>query len=168
MPTPTYTALANITLGSAASSISFTSIPTTGFRDLVLVMNGQLASNNFIGLRLNSDSGTNYTIVMMRNNTTTGTESGVETAATSVYANWSQGRSGDRMQTIYQVMDYSATDKHKTVLSRNNYTDITPVQRVEALASRWANTAAVTSLTLITGTNALATGFTASLYGIAS
>ena len=165
MPKKTYTQINSVTLAAASSSVTFSSIPNT-FRDLVLVLNGQLASNNSVGLRLNSDSGTNYTIVMMRNNTTTGTESGVETAATSVYANWSQGRSGDRMLTTYQVMDYSATDKHKTVLSRNNYTDITPTGRVEALASRWTNTAAVTSLTVITGTNALAAGFTAALYGI--
>jgi hypothetical protein len=166
LPTPTYIALANITIASAASTISFTSIPAT-YRDLVLVINGQLAINNFIGLRLNSDSGANYPQVMMRSNSGGSTESGTDTG-TSIYANWSQARAGDRYTSIFQLMDYSATDKHKTVLSRNNYTDINPLTRVEANASRWANTAAVSSLTLVSGTNALAAGFTASLYGIAS
>jgi len=166
MPTKTYLPLATVTTGSASSSITFSSIPAT-YRDLILVINGQLASNNTMGLRFNSDSGSNYLMVMMRDKSPTGAESLTETG-TSIYTNWSTARSGDRHQTIFQIMDYSATDKHKTVLSRNNYTDITPLQRSETVASRWTNTSAITSMTLITGTNALSSGFTASLYGITS
>jgi hypothetical protein len=61
-------------------------------------------------------------------------------------------------------MDYAATDKHKTVLTRNNVSGT----GVEAQAARWANTAAITSVTVITSSGAgFATGTVISLYGVA-
>jgi hypothetical protein len=61
-------------------------------------------------------------------------------------------------------MDYSATDKHKTVLSRNNVAG----GGVDAFANRWANTAAITSVEVrvSTGGQFFATPTTLSLYGV--
>jgi hypothetical protein len=62
-------------------------------------------------------------------------------------------------------MDYTASDKHKTVLARNNV----PGTGVEAQAARWANNNAITSITVITSSGAgFATGTVISIYGIAS
>jgi hypothetical protein len=61
-----------------------------------------------------------------------------------------------------QVMDYSATDKHKTVLARNAST----VNSVNAHAARWANTGAITSIVVLTESSTFASGSTFSLYGI--
>jgi hypothetical protein len=61
-------------------------------------------------------------------------------------------------------MDYSATDKHKTVLTRNNITD----NNVTAIASRWANTAAITSVTVLSPSSTITSGSTISLYAIVS
>jgi hypothetical protein len=67
-----------------------------------------------------------------------------------------------RFAVVASFMDYSATDKHKTVLSRGNQAD----GFVMSYASRWANTSAVSTLTIGTnGTNYL-TGTTFSLYGV--
>jgi hypothetical protein len=64
---------------------------------------------------------------------------------------------------IFQVMDYSATDKHKTALSRTNIAR----NFVAAHANRWASTTAVTSINVFgnRGSN-LAAGSTFNLYGV--
>ena len=72
--------------------------------------------------------------------------------------------SSGRFILTAQLMDYSATDKHKTVLTRSG----TNLDGVEALAGRWANTAAVTSWVILTSSAAFASGTTFALYGIQS
>jgi hypothetical protein len=91
----------------------------------------------------------------------TGTESGYYLAVTG-----STASAGVFDMNILQIMDYSATDKHKTALLRESENQITTVL---AEAQRWANTNAITTLTVVpqTGPN-LASGSTFSLYGVIS
>jgi len=166
MPTDTYVALANITLGSSASSITFSSIPTTGFRDLILVLNGQLTGVAGISFRLNADSGSNYSTVYIRN--VVNTPESATFADTRIFSTLSSVTSGTRIMSHTQLMDYSATDKHKTVLLRTGYDISGSGTTTDAQAARWANTQAITSIALVTSANQFAAGFTASLYGIAS
>jgi hypothetical protein len=64
---------------------------------------------------------------------------------------------------ITQIMDYSATDKHKTLLSRKNTSSVV----VNAQAGRWANTAAITSIVCTVDSGAtFSSGSTFSLYGV--
>jgi hypothetical protein len=166
MPTPTYTPLATVTLASAVSTVSFSSIPAT-YRDLILITNirtTKSATSDAVFVRANSDSGSNYTRVgMFGNGSTTGsftgTESGYYLAVTGNTAT-----SGVFDMNILQIMDYSAADKHKTALLRESENQITTVL---AEAQRWANTNAITTLTVVpqTGPN-LAAGSTLSLYGV--
>jgi hypothetical protein len=161
MPTPTYTPLATVTLGSSASSVTFSSIPAT-YRDLVLIHAGTSsnASANTILARLNGDSGSNFFQVAM-----SGSGSGTSSFAftgTGVSSGFSF--SGEVSSNTTTIMDYSATDKHKTALSRHNLSG-----SVRAAATRWANTAAVTSIVLVMDTGAtFSSGTVFSLYGIAS
>lgn len=163
MPTPTYTPLATVTLGTAASSVTFGSIPAT-YRDLVLVVVAANTSNSNNGIRFNSDSGSNYSRVWMGGNASNVIQSGSATTTSLQFDNYAFTSTtlGSSTQII-QVMDYSATDKHKTALVRANQT----FNGVDALAGRWANTAAITSLQVITisGFNFIA-GSTFSLYGV--
>lgn len=168
MPTNTYTPLANITLGSAQASVSFSSI-NQGYRDLILVMQirtTRSATSDGGFVRANSDSGANYARVgMYGNGSSTGSFTGTETGFyLSVTGN--NATSGVFDMNVLQIMDYSATDKHKTALLRESENQITTVL---AEAQRWANTAAITSLTIVpqVGPN-LAAGSTFALYGIAS
>jgi hypothetical protein len=161
LPTPTYTALANVTLGTATASVTLSSIPAT-YRDLVLVFNGTLTTNTGVIVRNNGDSGSNYPQVLMRNDGASGTFSSTDTG-TSYYATWNAAPSGTPIAFILQLMDYSATDKHKTALWRNQYEAFGATSRVEAFAGRWANTAAITSVAVVA---AMASGTTVTLYGI--
>jgi hypothetical protein len=65
MPTSTYTALANLTLGTAASSITFSNIPAT-YRDLILITSARSSTTatgvDAIFLRYNSDTGSNSSL----------------------------------------------------------------------------------------------------------
>jgi hypothetical protein len=165
MPTPTYVPLANITLGSSASTVTFSSIPAT-YRDLVLAVNGETTGGNpSILARFNTDSGTNYPQVFMWATTVaqsgTNAASGFQIASSTVLA-------GNRFIGNVSVMDYSATDKHKTVLARSGYRNGSSIDIVEASASRWTNTAAITTLAVLTSANNFASGTTFALYGIAS
>jgi hypothetical protein len=156
MPTPTYTALATVTIGTAVSSVTFSSIPAT-YRDLIVVFNGTVSTANDYYLTLNGDT-SNYSMVRMLGTGSATSSMSASTREVGV-AYTTQGN------IITQIMDYSATDKHKTTLSRSNYPD----QNLLAYASRWASTAAVTSVGFtIQGGHNFQTGATFSLYAIAS
>ena len=155
----TYVALANITLGSSASSVSFSSIPAS-FRDLVLIFDGT-GSGTTGNLRMTFNSDTtmsNYPAVRMYN---FNNSSGSDTLQDSLI---SLGAINNRQASVAQIMDYSATDKHKTYLFRGGATAV----GVGASANRWASTAAITSIVLINTAGTIDAGSTFALYGIAS
>jgi hypothetical protein len=158
MPTATYTALANVTLGSSASSVTFSSIPAT-YRDLILITNVQASANTYCRIFLNGDEvsssylrQTFYFEGSLGAVTATGTDTGATSTSSFVSNN-------------YQIIDYSATDKHKMILGRQG-----SAQRdvVYFDGIRWANTAAVTSVKFAIATGTFSTGSTFALYGIAS
>ena len=159
MPTPTYTPLATVTLGSAAASVTFSSIPAT-YRDLILVITAQRTGTPVnVGMRFNGDSGSNYTSVYM-----TGTGSspatGIVSSTNFQLDLYPYPPSSGFNNYIVQMMDYSATDKHKPILVRVNDAG----NATEASAGRWASTAAVNSLALTLSN--FNTGSTFSLYGV--
>ena len=157
MPTSTYVALATFTATGSETSVTFSSIPAS-YRDLVLVVAGTASTATQIFGRLNSDSGSNYTNVYMRGYSSgTQSSSGTQTYFQGTYLGSSA------TQFIMQIMDYSATDKHKTVLNRLDRDGGT---QTFALAERWASTSAVTSVDLTLNSGTVSSGTTFSLYGI--
>ena len=166
MPTNTYTALATLTLTGSDSSITFASIPST-YRDLIVVCNFQNSGTASASrLQMNGDTGGNYNGVWA-----TGTGSAANSSSESNQTSARLfGASVGPANTfsnlgIIQIMDYSATDKHKTVLTRYGAAGT----EVQMTASRYASTSAITSVTVfdILG-QTYQTGSTFSLYGIAS
>jgi len=159
MPTQTYIPLANITLSSAVGNVTFSSIPAT-YRDLVLVMNGTSSSGNpFAFLRFNGDSGSNYNYAFMYGDSASAVSSTFSSQTTGFIGNIDTGL---RNNVIAQIMDYSATDRHKTTLARSD------AGLVIATSGRWANTSAVTSMSVNVNTGSFSAGFTFALYGIVS
>jgi hypothetical protein len=162
MPKKTYTQIASITLAASSNSVTFVSIPQN-FRDLVLVVAGTLNSGTQNPrVQLNADTGNNYSNVWMGgsgSSATSGTNSSVDYNFGGVIFT---AQSND----ILQIMDYSATDKHKTTLTRGNAASSTSGQATSAWAGRWANTAAVTSIRFYLNAETFAAGSTFTLYGI--
>ena len=161
--TQTYRPLGTITLGSSASSITFSSIPTTGFRDLVLTVSGTVTSSAGLRMRLNNDSGTNYSYINMYATTVTGSEGAL--TQNTLFPTISTLSSGQRFSYTAQIIDSSATDKHKMILFRSIENN---VAAVASSASRWASTSAVTSIQLFLSANSYSAGTTFNLFGITS
>lgn len=159
MPQPTYTPLATVTLGTAVGSLSFQNIPAT-FRDLILTYSGTVSVAQGLNVYHNNDTTSgNYSRVLML---------GDGSSALSFLGTDARALEIGTVQTtaIGQIMDYSATDKHKTSLWRGGPANSFTI----ANAMRWANTAAVNRLDLVvsSGGSTMSVGSTISLYGIAS
>jgi hypothetical protein len=154
----TYVALANITLGSSASTITFSSIPGT-FRDLVLVGDYSANTNGDIQVSLNGSTADRSRVLMYAVPAEAGSTTGSNINFAGIYT-------GNRSIGVAHFMDYSATDKHKTILLRTQ-TASGPTE-VVATAARWASTSAITSIGLNFAAGTLSTGTTFALYGIRS
>lgn len=162
MPSKTYKALAEITLSSQSSSITFNSIPQT-YRDLVLVITGRSASSTLRArMRFNNDANSNYSYVRMAANGST-PEYATESSQQQIWLNWvTQAQITIPSTIIINIMEYSATNKHKIVLNRSDVS----TNGTEALSNRWASNSAITSINIITDGNNWAVGSTFCLYGI--
>jgi len=156
MATPTYTALATTTLSGTDTEVLFSSIPS-GFRDLVLVADANAAQSD-LRLRINGDTGSNYNWLYAE-----GTGSGATSSSSSNQTSigYFYVTTGQPFVSVIQFMDYSATDKHKTLLLRNNKN----TERVSMIAGRWASTSAITSISLFTLPSGGYTSGTFSLWG---
>ena len=166
MPTPTYDLISTTTLAAATSSVTFSGFPTDGtYRDLVLVasVTNPSGGTSNVNIRFNGDSGANYNHVSIFGTGSAATQSGSNTTNS---INFPLGGTENIGSIVSQIMDYSATDKHKTFLTRiadkGGYGDY-----VIAAASRWANTSTVTSVTVF-GTANFQIGNIFNLYGIAA
>jgi len=158
MATKTYIPIASITLGSDSSSVTFSGIDQS-YRDLTVVVQGGLgASDGFFFARFNGDTSSSYSYVRMYGNGSSAvSDQGPSRDVIDIEAG---SMTGDDNSFIMDIMDYSATDKHKTVLTRANQNLVT------AYANRWANTAAITSITFDTTTQQIVAGSKFALYGI--
>lgn len=125
----------------------------------MLVINANTASSGNAGkIEVNADStAANYTSVRIA-----GTSGGAASNTNADTIRWEVSASTNNA-IIVNFMDYSATDKHKTVLVRANANGA----GVEASANRWASTNAITSIKVFYGYN-FSIGSTFALYGIVS
>lgn len=162
--TATYDLIASNVLVSPSSSVTFSAI-SGSYRDLVVVMDYSTSTTSDMpGIRFNSDSGANYdTLIMLGSGSSA--VSYYRTGRTSGWMEW-YSAAGNQITRI-SIMDYSATDKHKTALFRRDQGNNVS----SAGTIRWANTSAITSLTLIPGAELGSGNFNSGssfyLYGIA-
>jgi hypothetical protein len=165
MPTPTFDLIGSTVLNSSTATVTFSGI-NSSFRDLVLVANcsTDITSDN-PGIRFNGDSGSNYNALVMLS----GGSSALSYSRTNITSGWMEWYSASGQQLIVcEINDYATTNKHKTALFRRDQ----PSNVVSAGAIRWANTAAITSLTVLpgatTGSGNFNTGSSFYLYGVVS
>jgi hypothetical protein len=160
LSTNTYVALATQTLGTAASSVTFSSIPA-GYTDLIIVINGANATSGDenIWFRCNGDTATNYSYTQLYG---TGSSAGSTRASGS---SMSLGRGGTTVSSsIIQFMNYSNTTTFKTALGRGNNTGGVVIANV----GLWRNTAAINEIYIGSNAGNFNAGYTFSIYGIAA
>lgn len=159
---PALVALANTTLGSNSTTITFSSIPST-YQDLYLVVVGRSSGGFSQNIRFNGDSGANYNVLRFTSTTST-IASGVAASQTRGLISNLSFNSSITGAAFVHILDYARTDKHKTTIGDVHSDNGTAN---EMLCNRWANTAAITSVALSSdsGQTYLA-GTTFALYGV--
>jgi hypothetical protein len=164
----TYTPIATTTLGSAASSVTFSSISGT-YTDLVLVAASVLnaSSTNSVFLRFNSDSATNYSSTFLEGNGTSATSNRVSNR-TVIDSGYNVGLSTTSVgQVIFNIMNYANTTTFKTVISRFAQAS-GAAPGTSATVSLWRKTPeAITSIEVRCDVN-FSIGSTFTLYGVKS
>ena len=156
----TYEPIATTTLGSAASSVTFSSI-SGSYTDLILVFAGTTASNAYPSLRFNGDTGTNYSNTNFRGNGTSAQSTRFNSANEMDIA-YGSPLSTTQANFIIQIMNYSNTTTNKTVLARTNNAD----RETGAAVGLWRSTSAINSVTLKSNSPNFDVGSTFTLYGI--
>ena len=157
----TYEPIATQTLGTSAASVTFSSI-SGAYTDLLLVTsNGSTTATNTY-VRLNGDSGSNYSFTQL---TGTGSSaiSGRSSNQTAIRVdNYASAATSITNAYIFHLQNYSNTTTYKTVLTRTNEA----ATGVDATVGLWRNTAAITSILYYPGVGNWITGSTFTLYGI--
>jgi len=152
----TYTPIATITASGSASELTFNSI-SGSYTDLILIFEGNTGTSDEFGIRVNSDSGNNYSSTWM--------QGGGASAESSRYSNVSFAtlnyiRSSSRTMSIAHIQNYSNTTTYKTIVYRT-----AEPEKTWTGVSLWRNTNAITSVTVRTGNN-FSNTTTVTLYGI--
>jgi hypothetical protein len=161
-------------LTGSVASIAFSSIPGI-YRMLVMtlqVRTDRASSVDHARWRANADAGANYDVIFSAGIANNTRSSGGAVAATSAYAGRSEGATSRASNfAISQTYwpGYALTDREKMsyTFGTNFANTVLAGMTVIHFSSRWRNTAAITSLTLIpeTGPNFIS-GCRFALYGV--
>lgn len=155
-------AISSQTLSTTASSVTFSSIPSI-YRDLRLVTNySTTATGNQATYVINSDSGANYYHTNVRGYAGPVIASSSASSLTNISAMYTTGvTTGEYCVQTLDFIDYSATDKFKSVLIRSSH-----FGEVADIIYRWQNTAAINTLTVNSPGTTFPVGSTFSLFGV--
>jgi hypothetical protein len=161
----TYTPLATTTLSSAAATVTFSSI-SGSYTDLILVASCQTnaaGTDKDLYLRFNGDSANNYSRTRIVGNGSTAT-SARQNDVSQIVCGAMPGTSytSTFAANVIQIQNYANTTTFKTILVRNNLSQIA----VQAIVGLYRSTSAITSLTLIPESGSFVSGSTFTLYGI--
>ena len=165
-----YESIQTVTVGTATSTITFSSIPAT-YTHLQIrgMLNGTAAGTyNNVRMGFNADSGTNYsTHIIYGDGTTTGALS--EANGTRIYGQIliTQASTSSYVGIgVIDILDYANTNKYKTTKSLNGLEMNGSGSVIEFGSGNWRNTNAITSIEFVTASGNFNVGSTLSLYGI--
>ena len=162
-------------LGSSASTVTFSSIPNTYKSLQIRSIARNTTADTYVtqmGLNLNSDSGTNYSLHYLYGNGGAVTAGGYGTSFGYAYISGTQidnyALANTYGASIIDIVDYTLS-KNKTIkyisgVNINNTTDSS--NQITLGSSVWLNTSAVTTVSITAAQNSFAAGSTFSLYGV--
>jgi hypothetical protein len=154
----TYEPIASQTLSSAATTVTFSDIPST-YTDLVIVANVKGSVGAYPQIQING-SGANLSRLYLVGNGSAASSSKASDNYIVGATNWNTGDSA--FTTITHIFGYSNTTTFKTLLTRVSNASV----GVEAVVNTWRSTSAVTSFAYYASSGNLAIGSTIALYGI--
>jgi hypothetical protein len=154
--TATYALIDSTTLGSAQSSVTFSSIPAT-YTDLILVIKATTISANH-NLRFNGDTGSNYSYTGLYGD---GSSAASFRSSSNTVIGLTYTSSGAPMSRI-QIQDYANTTTYKTILNRQD----DAANATMTTVGLWRSTSAINSITIVGSGGNIPSGSTFKLYGI--
>lgn len=169
-PTPpvvnSYESIATVTLGSSASSITLSSIPS-GYKHLQIrgvASNAYGSGNSNVSVYANGDTTTSnyYSHYLYGAGSGSG---GSASTANSLYTFKASGSSTYPSIFVLDLLDYLDTNKYKTFRTLSAF-DANGSGLVAFTSALWKNTAAVTSLQFVAQDGNWNAGSTFALYGI--
>jgi hypothetical protein len=163
----TYEKIATTTLSTVTNTISFTSIPST-YTDLRLVFVGKSdpsGSGDYLALRFNSDTGSNYSSTSVRGNGTAASSTRTTGDNILFVGFTTMNTDYPELHTI-DIFSYAGSN-YKTCLTTSSK-DLNGSGWATDMVDLWRSTSAITTITLTTPNVArnFATETTATLYGI--
>lgn len=158
----TYTPIATTTLGSAQSSVTFSSLGS--YTDIFLrvtATNDTPATSN-MQLRFNGDTGTNYSYTRLLGNGSSASSSNGANQTAMAFAYYADDPNDFGVMEA-NIQNFSNTTTYKPVISRGSVATV----MVSAYVGTWRSTAAITSITILnsSGVNFKA-GSTFTIWGI--
>lgn len=163
---PSFESIATYT-PSGVSTVTFSSIPST-FQHLQLraITRTATSASDFIGVRFNGDSGSNYGFHYLYGN---GSSAAAGAATPDSLIAWHTADGGDTANafgaSVTDILDYVSTNKYKTTKTLDGF-DLNGSGTVDLSSGLWRNTAAITSIEVFTFGPNFATGSSIALYGI--
>jgi hypothetical protein len=158
----TYVPIATQTLGSAASGVTFSSIPST-YQDLVLVCSYN-GTSTAVNLYPNGDSGSNKSWTSLRGDGSSAQSGRGSAIAIQDYWTTVTNASGEFTVSTFNIMNYANTSTYKTFLVRRAVSSAYS----EALVNLWRSTSAISSLNINSASGNFSAGSTFNLYGLAA
>jgi len=160
----TYEPIATTTLGSAVSSITLSSIPAT-YTDLKIVFVGNFTSgSDQVKLRINGDTGGNYSGTTIYGNGTDATSDTYASGATSIQLARDVAMTTAIETTSIDMFSYAGST-YKTMLIQRS-ADKNGSGTVSQQVALWSSTAAINSFVIYTDSLTFAIGTRVTIYGI--
>lgn len=159
----TYEPISTTTLGSAAASVTFSSI-SGSYTDLVLIAAHQNASQSGVRVQVGNgsvDTGSNYSITYLLGDGSSATSG---RASNDTSFDFAFVAANSESNLIINIMNYANTTTYKTFITRNNGA----AQGVTARVGLWRSTSAINEIKLAPSTGNFNSGSTFTLYGIKS
>jgi hypothetical protein len=162
-----YDSISTVTVGAGgASSITFSSIPSTYTHLQIRAILKNTSSTTYAAMRFNSDSGSNYSAHYLDGNGSTLLIGGAANYDRSYF-----GYAGTSSQTnffgasVVDILDYKDTNKFKTVRILTGVDVNGSGGYIELSSSSWRSTSAITDLNIFFANN-FAQYSSFALYGI--
>lgn len=158
----TYEPITTTTLSSSVTSFTLSSIPGT-YTDLLLVIDGAPITGGTSmdsNWQFNGDTGANYSDIRFQTNF-------CDRSNNATSSRFGQPQSVGRYIQTLHIMDYANTSIYKSTIARSGSgtSSVSPV--AEIYGGLWRNTAAITSITVISGqARNYTSGTVVTLYGI--
>jgi hypothetical protein len=167
-----YVLLEKITVGAAgASSVTFSSIPQTGYTDLVVKVSARMSTNvgaNWydLGLTFNGSS-SSYSGKYVLGNGSTAASGSDGTSAYMILRPPSDTATASTFGNCEVYVPNYTSSNYKSV-SIDNVSETNATSAIAIMtASLWSNTAAITSMTFTPATGTIVANSTFYLYGVA-